>query len=115
MGGLDFAPNSFRRDPYGYLTNQAGHAYLVGAPLALGLSLLVGLMAAPVLAAAIYGIVWEGFVQRFRLWRDSLEDTWHVFAGASVMSSALNGDALIVAACMGLQAGLLALGVWRRS
>lgn len=115
MGGLEFAPSGFRRDPYGYLTNQAGHAYLVGAPLALALSLWVGALAAPAIAAAAYGIVWEGLIQRFRLWRDSLEDTVHVLAGASVMAAALTGDALTVAACMGAQAGLLALGVWRRS
>lgn len=108
-------PNSFRRDPYRYLTNQAGHAYMVGAPLALVLSIWAPALAAPVLVALAYGLVWEIGVQRGRLWRDSLEDTVHVLAGASVMTAALTGNALLVAECMGAQAGLLAVGVWRRS
>jgi hypothetical protein len=108
-------PNSFRRDPYGYLTNQAGHAYLVGAPLSMTLSPWVWLLAVPVIVAVAYGLIWELGVQRGRLWRDSLEDTVHVLAGASVMVAALTGDVLLVAECMGAQAGLLAVGVWRRS
>lgn len=112
---MTFDPSAFRGDPYGYLTNQAGHAYLVGAPLALALAPWAGLIAGPAIVALAYGIIWELVIQRGRLWRDSLEDTVHVLAGASVMSAALNGDALIVAECMGAQAGLLAVGVWRRS
>lgn len=108
-------PNAFRRDPYGYLTNQAGHAYLVGAPLALALSIWAPALAVPVIVAVAYGLIWELGVQRGRLWRDSLEDTVHVLSGASVMAAALTGDAIVTAACMGAQAGLLAVGVWRRT
>lgn len=110
-----FAPDDFRRDRYGYLTNQAGHAYLVGAPIALAASPWWGLVAAPVVVAVSYGLFWEIGVQRGRLWRDSLEDTVHVLAGASVICAALSGDAMTVAACMAAQAALLGLGWWRRA
>jgi energy-converting hydrogenase Eha subunit A len=108
-------PSAFNGDPYGYLTNQCGHAYLVGFPLALALCPWFGLFLAPIMVAVIYGLAWEIGVQKGRLWRDSFEDTVHVLAGASVLCAALSGDALIVLECMGAQAGLLAVGVWRRS
>lgn len=107
--------SDFRGNPYGYLTNQAGHAYLVGFPAALILSPWAGLLITPILVAAIYGILWEIVVQRGRLLRDSFEDTIHVMVGSAVLCSALSGNALTVAEVMGAQAGLLAVGVWRRS
>jgi hypothetical protein len=108
-------PDGFRRDPYGYLTNQAGHAYLVGLPAALIVSPWWGLMATPVIIGAIYGVVWEWALQGGRYWRDSLEDTVHVTVGASVICAALSGDRMTVIGCMVAQAILLAIGVWRRS
>lgn len=112
---MPLGPNDFPGQPYAYLTNQAGHAYLVGFPAALALAPLAGLVAAPVIVAVIYGILWEIVIQNGRLWRDSLEDTVHVMVGAAVLCAALSGSALTVAEVMGAQAGLLAVGVWRRS
>jgi hypothetical protein len=109
-----FAPESFPRDPYGYLTNQAGHAYLVGGPAALVLSIWWGLIAAPVLVAICYGLIWEIGIQRGRDWRDSLEDSVHVMAGASVMCAALGGDGWTVAGCFLAQGVLLCIGMYRR-
>lgn len=107
--------SDFRADPYGYLTNQAGHAYLVGFPAALMVYPWAGLLLTPLIIAAIYGVLWEIVVQRGRLWRDSFEDTIHVMVGSSVICAALSGNALTVAETMGAQAGLLAVGIWRRS
>ncbi len=109
-----FEPDDFRDNWYGYATNQAGHAYLVGAPLALIAAPWWGLVAAPVVVALCYGIFWELIVQRGRMWRDSFEDTVHVMAGASVLCAALSSDALTVAGCMAAQGALLGLGIWRR-
>ena len=110
-----FAPSDFARDPYGYVTNQAGHAYLVGMPFALALAPWLGLIPTPIIAALVYGVVWEVIIQRGRMWRDSFEDSVHVLAGASVLCAALLGDWWAVAGCFAAQAGLLGLGAWRRS
>jgi hypothetical protein len=112
---MTFPPNDFRNDWYGYLTNQAGHAYLVGCPLALACIPYWGLLFAPLAAAVIYGGAWECGIQRGRLWRDSLEDSVHVMAGASVICGALSGDWLTVWGCLAAQGALLGIGVWRRS
>ena len=110
-----FAPDDFADDWYGYLTNQSGHAYLVGCPLALIVSPWWGLVAAPIIIAVCYGIIWELIVQHGRDWRDSLEDTVHVMAGASVICAAISGDIWTVAGCLAAQAVLLGIGVWRRA
>ena len=110
-----FTPDDFRRDPYGYVTNQAGHAYLVGMPFALIVAPFWGLVATPIIAALIYGIVWEVIIQRGRMWRDSFEDSVHVLAGASVLCAALMADWWTVAGCFAAQGLLLGLGAWRRS
>jgi len=107
-------PSAFLNDPYAYLTNQAGHAYLVGVPAALAALPWWGLPT-PLLVGAFYWLVWEFGVQRGRLWRDSLEDTVHVTTGAAVITAALQGGYWPVVAVLVAQAGLLAVGVRRRS
>lgn len=109
------AASDFARDPYGYVTNQAGHAYLVGMPFALALSPWLGLVATPILTALVYGAVWEVIIQRGRMWRDSFEDSVHVLAGASVLCAALSGGWWAVAGCFAAQGALLGLGAWRRA
>ena len=109
-----FAPDDFDGDPYGFLTNQAGHAYLVGCPLALAAAPAFGLLAAPVVVGIGYALIWERVIQRGRDWRDSLEDSVHVMAGASVICGALSGDWLTVWGCLAAQGALLGSGVWRR-
>lgn len=106
-------PSAFIHDPYAYLCNQAGHAYLVGTPLAL-LALSFGGIWTPLIVAAVYWLVWELGVQRGRMWRDSIEDTVHVMTGAGVICAALEGGYWPVWALLLAQAVLLAVGVWRR-
>jgi hypothetical protein len=107
--------SDFPGQPYQHLTNQAGHAYLVGGPLAIMAAPWTGLILAPVIIAAVYLVIWEILVQHGRLWRDSFEDTIHVLCGAAVLCSALSGDFLAVSLTMTAQWVLLAVGVWRRS
>jgi hypothetical protein len=109
-----FAPDDFDGDWYGYLTNQAGHAYLVGCPAAMALSPWNGLTLAPFVIGLAYGIIWERIVQGGRNWRDSLEDTVHVTSGASVICAAFSGDILTAGACLAAQGGLLMFGIYRR-
>ncbi len=106
-------PDAFRRDPYGYVTNQAGHGYLVGVPLAL-LALPWFGQVAPVVVGVGYWLIWEIGVQRGRLWRDSLEDAVHVTTGAAVITAALEGGYWPVVGMLAALAALLAVGVWRR-
>ena len=114
---MTLAPSSYPRDAYGFMTNQAGHAYLVGVPAALALSGFG--MAAPFIVGAAYAALWDLGYQRLRWpqffdWRDSLEDSIHVLVGAAVISAALAGDLWTVTRCLAAQWGLLAIGVWRR-
>lgn len=69
------SPSAFERDPWGWLRNQAGHAWLVGL-------LPVGMGAPWWLVLAVYA-VWEA-VQWLRYGAalsDCLEDMSHVLAG----------------------------------
>lgn len=69
------SPSAFERDPWGWLRNQTGHAWIVGAlPVALGVPWWAVL--------AVYAL-WEA-VQWARYGAalsDSLEDISHVCAG----------------------------------
>lgn len=89
------APDDFDTDPYGHVTNQAGHAALIGMPLGVAfLALGLPLWAAPLAVALSYGLIWEWDFQRLVWgrsfdWRDSLMDTACVMAGASMVSGFL--------------------------
>ena len=61
---MTLAPSSYPRDAYGFMTNQAGHAYLVGVPAALALSGFG--MAAPFIVGAAYAALWDLGYQRLR-------------------------------------------------
>lgn len=82
-------PKSFKKDPYGYLTNQVGHVYL-GFTLVTyyswvfdkldsypeqKLSVFVVLLA--------YLLIWELIKQGWQGW-DTFEDTFYVFLGSSL-------------------------------
>lgn len=101
-------------DWYGWLTNQAAHMVLVGVPAALVL-LFMGVPAwlAPILTAALYGLVWEVLAQRSKDVRDSLMDTAMVMAGACFVV-ALVRDATAAAVTFAIYAVFLALGVRER-
>lgn len=77
-------PSNFARDWYGFVTNQAGHAYLIGFPLVYSLLLWSDPVTSVALTFSIYLLVWEGGVQRFSMPLDALEDAAHVTAGAAV-------------------------------
>jgi hypothetical protein len=74
------SPSSFRHDPWGYLRNQVGHAYIVGGGLT-----LIGF---PLWLIALGYALWE-----FTQWQyfraeldDCLEDAAHVLLVAYAVS-----------------------------
>lgn len=79
-------PDNQRRDWYGWLTNQAGHALLVGFPLAWAAGFILPASIIPLSVALTYFIIWELLIQRSRDVEDSLMDTLNVLAGASILS-----------------------------
>lgn len=112
--------DDFKTDWYGYVTNQAGHAMIIGGGLSLAaLTFLPALWVPPVVALA-YGVIWEWLIQRGGMWRDSLEDTAHVAVGAALPSTAAFYATdfwacwLTLAACFGAWLAVLAVGVARR-
>lgn len=84
-----FPPESFRKDPYGYLTNQIGHIYLGFNAMVLYCFLFdkVGTYPAQgpafALVVAGYFLGWEIIVQGWRRW-DTLEDALYFAWGAGV-------------------------------
>lgn len=81
-----FPPNSFPRDWYSWLTNQAGHSVLVGMPMGLALMPFLGPYIAPVAVFGLYLVFWEWGKQRFGAGLgDALEDSACVMAGASII------------------------------
>jgi hypothetical protein len=104
-----------RGDWYGWATNQAGHAAVIGQPAALVLWWL-GVPALIVMAVvwAVYLAVWEIWVQGMPDWRDSVMDAANVAAGASVMVLALGGDVVGCACALAVWGKLLWFGVRRR-
>ena len=81
-------PDDFAGNPYGHVTNQAGHAQFVGMPLAMLGLLSLPPVAVPVLVALVYFTIWEAIIQRGRMWADSLMDTACTMAGASIICAA---------------------------
>lgn len=76
------SPSGFRFDPWGYLRNQTGHAYIVGG----GLSFFI-----PVWAVIIIYGAWETIQMiwfKSELW-DSLDDMVHVMLIAIAVSSGM--------------------------
>lgn len=96
-------PSSFRGDPWGYLRNQLGHAYIVG-----GGGILLGL---PLWAVMVIYAIWESV----QLWLfdstpdDSLEDMAHVTLIA--MAASLGIWWLVVPQLLFVASGFL----WRKS
>lgn len=109
-------PDDQRNDPYGWITNQAGHAAIVGMPASLALiGLGVDIVAAPIVVALVYALAWE-WAQGHVIadWRDSLMDAANVMAGASIISGAFSGY-WTAAACVVMWGCILALGWWQRT
>ena len=116
-------PDSFPNDWYGEVTNQAGHHALIGVPFALALLPFLPVVWVPVVVAAVYAVIWEAIAQHGADWRDSLTDTACVMAGASLICAPfffLPPDLfwpvwITQALCFVIWAGLLAIGVVRRT
>ena len=112
-----FDPDDFAGNPYGHITNQAGHAAMIGIPAGCAMvSLGWSLVAAPVVVAVVYLVLWEWMLQR-KLgpwdWRDSLMDTACVMAGASMVSGFMT-DLATGAVCWAIWAGVVLWGgLWR--
>lgn len=108
-------PDAQPRDWYGWLTNQAGHAALVGQPAALAL-MIAGVPgdAVPAIVAVAYLLLWERLVQRGRDWADSLTDTASVGAGAALLATAIAADLPAAVFVLAVWAAVLVAGVRRR-
>lgn len=74
------------RDWYGWLTNQAGHAYLVGFPAVYAVLIFTGVtgFSAVAIVAAVYFFLWEVLIQRGKDRADQIMDAFHVASGAAV-------------------------------
>lgn len=83
------SPDSFDRDPYGYISNQAGHIYLGFTITTFYAWILSKIDTYPsqswVFLAMVGGYLgaWELLRQGWREW-DTIEDTLYFSAGASV-------------------------------
>lgn len=111
---MSFDPDAQLDDWYQWSVVQAGHSALVGVPAALVLLPWFSPFLAPLIVAAAYLVLWEIAVQRVGSgWKDALEDTACVMAGASMICGALVGFWSAVL-CFGLWAAFLAVGVVRR-
>lgn len=108
-------PDAQPRDWYGWLTNQAGHAALVGQPAALAL-MIAGVPAiwTGLVAYVVYLVVWERIVQRGRDWSDSLTDALSVGLGAALLGSAFAADLPAAVCVLAVWAAVLVAGVRRR-
>ena len=108
-------PDAQPRDWYGWLTNQAGHAALVGQPAALAL-MIAGVPgdAVPAIVAVAYLLLWERLIQRGRDWADSLTDTAAVGAGAALLATAVTADLPAAVFVLAVWAAVLVAGVRRR-
>lgn len=113
--------DDFAADPYGHITNQAGHAQLVGVPMALLGLIILPPVAVPVLVAVLYGLIWEVLIQpQPKGWADSLMDTACVMAGASILCGAFHYIPdfwpawRTVAACFVAYAVVVGVGALRR-
>lgn len=121
-GGAMWYPEDYQCDPYGHLTNQAGHG-AVGIGLA-----LIALLALPpvwawVAVVLVYLIGWEVVVQSSIKdgdlapswdWRDSLDDTSNVGGGAAVIVGALGWGYWAAVAGFAIWGAALAISTWRR-
>jgi len=107
-------PDDFPRDWYGWVTNQAGHSYIVGIPPGIALQKFgLPLLLVPIACYVGYCLIWERLIQRNTNLRDSLEDTLHVSMGATVMASALAGSSLLFLVLL-VQGILIAQGAYVR-
>jgi hypothetical protein len=118
-----FAPDSFKRDPYGHLTNQGAHGGLVGVGLALLALPILPPVAAWFAVVLGYFVIWEvvigarikeGDLAPSWDWRDSIDDTGNVAGGAAVLIGALAWGYWAALGAFLVWGASLALSTWRR-
>ncbi|WP_347837762.1 hypothetical protein [uncultured Planktomarina sp.] len=104
------------RDWYGWLTNQAGHAYLVGFPAIYAVLSFTGAtgLSAVAIVAAVYFLLWEVIIQRGKDRADQIMDTFHVASGAAVFIALYDPIGWGIKP-FALQAVVLAVGVIKRA
>ncbi|MDF3606159.1 hypothetical protein PE067_08470 [Paracoccus sp. DMF-8] len=80
-------PDAYPDDWYRWMGGQAGHAAIIGGPLALiGVAAGIWVGIVGTLVGLAYWLGWEVLIQRGADWRDSLDDATHVTLGASITS-----------------------------
>lgn len=88
---------------YAWATNQAGHAFVVGFPMALAYSATsMRQELVPISVAMTYFGLWELLVQNGKRPKDALNDTGFVFLGAAAMVWPIAWFAFIVALGFGV-------------
>lgn len=107
------ASSDHRDNWYAWVTNQRAHGVL-GIEIAV-VFVLLGLpfWAAPLAATLAYWVLIECFAQKLSDWRDSLMDTAHVMAGAT-MVAAIPRDDWTALIALAVWLALQVFGVWRR-
>lgn len=78
--------DDYKGNWYGYLTNQAGHAAVIGVPLGTLSLNFMHPVAALISVFFIYFVVWEMLIQQSELLWDSIVDACHVVAGAGAVA-----------------------------
>ena len=97
--------DDFPSDPYGWLTNQAGHC-LIGIAAAVLCAALGLWWPLPLAIAAAYWLVAEYVLQRSALFWDGLTDTGFVAAGATLPAAMNLGDWWAVGLCVAVGVAL---------
>lgn len=106
-------PDAQSDDWYGWATNQLSHG-VVGMVLVLALRMVLPGPVAPLAVPLLYYLVWERWIQRGPDGADSLVDTLHVTAGATLIVLALAGLPEACLCVVGLWALALIDGIRRR-
>jgi len=104
-------PDAYTGNAYGWITNQSGHALIIGAMLFAPLALLIGRLWAFVALAVGYAgwEVWQGGGLG-----DGFADWGFVLLGAGWVWAAWDRQRVAAAALWVMLAAGFAVGVWRR-
>ena len=113
-------PNSFKNDPYGYVTNQGAHGGVVGLGIAIMLSVIgVHMVAAWIVGVALYWTAIEFGLQEEsrpggKSFMDGVEDTAHVGFGIAIHYGITASPSIAVSIFAGWVV-VLGFGYWLRT
>lgn len=113
---MQFSPDAFSDDWYGWITNQAGHALFIGGGLFLVLAWMTGRAKLPVAITAAGYAIWE--VRHYFIAGDALDsfvDWLFVMLGALFVGALWRYRRNAATIYALLIAAVGAVGVWRRS